>query len=394
MKLLKTFFIGGYECADHINNRGNRVDLLKETAHDTRIDEDYALLAAAGVRTVREGIRWSYVEKQPHIHDFSEVKARIFSAQKAGIQQLWDICHFGYPDDLVPAHPQFADRFVAVCKAFTHLYRTCTDDPLIITPVNEISFISWLGGESRGTVPFAIHSGFDVKYFLCRAAIKAIVAIKTIDPSAQIMMVEPLMRVHPQEGQDICEAITGFNQAQFQAMDIITGRMCPELGGRPEYMDIAGFNYYYENQWEHCGPTLGWCTEKRRTCFSDLLLDAYMRYGKPVVLSETGHFGEDQIKWIEQITDDCIKAMKNNVDLRGICIYPILDRPDWDNGEYISCGVWGYNENGDRFVRDTYLKSIQNCAEKIEQYFKDRYLAKKDNLASLPIFAPFQNYPL
>jgi len=29
---------------------------------------------------------------------------------------------------------------------------------------------------------------------------------------------------------------------------MITGRMCPELGGQPEYMDIAGFNYYYNNQ--------------------------------------------------------------------------------------------------------------------------------------------------
>lgn len=373
MKPFKTFFIGGYECADMINNRGNRVDLLSETFHDTRAEEDYAALSAAGIATVREGIRWSVVEKKPHQYDFSEVKSRITAAQKHGIQQLWDVCHFGYPDGLMPSHPQFAERFVGVCKAFVELYRSCTTDPLIITPINEISFISWLGGDVRGTVPFAINSSFDVKYFLCRAAIKGIEAIKALDPTARILMVEPLIRVHPQKGKTASKHIRQFNEGQFQAMDMITGRMCPELGGRPDYMDIAGFNYYYNNQWEHCGATIGWCKEHRRTCFSDILKDAYHRYGKPVILSETGHFKEDRGKWMEQITNDCIKAMKKGVDLRGICIYPVLDRPDWDEKHNIECGIWGYDTvTGERSVEQDYLMRVQQCHEKLKRFIKKR----------------------
>ncbi|HUP12799.1 MAG TPA: hypothetical protein VM187_11315, partial [Niastella sp.] len=371
--------IGGYECADLINNRGNRVDLLAATGHDQHALEDYSLLAQAGIKTVREGIRWSFVEKQPHVYDFSEVKERMAAARAVGIQQLWDICHFGYPDGLMPAHPQFAERFAAVCKAFTQFYRSQTSDPLIITPVNEISFISWLGGDARGTIPFAIHSGFDVKYFLCRAAIKGIEAIKSIDPNAQVMFVEPLMRVHPKEGESICDHIHGLNEAQFQAMDMITGRMCPELGGKPEYMDLAGFNFYYNNQWEHCGPTIGWCKDDRRTCFSEILKDAYLRYNKPVVLSETGHFGEDRSKWMKQITDDCIKAMEKGVDLRGICIYPVLDRPDWDILEnYIPCGIWGYNNAKERFAEEDYLACVRACHDKLQHYLRERtYLNEK-----------------
>ena len=382
MNLFKTFFIGGYECADLINNRGNRVDLLKETGHDARALEDYSLLAEAGIKTVREGIRWSFVEKNPYQYDFSEVKARMAAARAVGIQQLWDICHFGYPDGLMPSHPQFADRFVAVCKAFTEFYRSQTNEPLIITPINEISFISWLGGDARGTVPFAINSGFDVKYFLCRAAIKGVEAIKSVDPSAQVMFVEPLMRVHPKEGEPVCDAIKGFNEAQFQAMDIITGRMCPELGGKPEYMDLAGFNFYYDNQWEHCGPTIGWCKEHRRTCFSELLKDASHRYNKPVVLSETGHFGEDRAKWMKQITDDCITAMEKGVDLCGICIYPVLDRPDWDILEnYIPCGIWGYNNAKERFAEEDYLACVQECHNKITQYLTEKPYAQQPMMA-------------
>ncbi|MDQ3846400.1 MAG: hypothetical protein M3342_20680 [Bacteroidota bacterium] len=162
-------------------------------------------------------------------------------------------------------------------------------------------------------------------------------------------------------------------------MDIVTGRMCPELGGKPEYLDIAGFNFYYDNQWEHCGPTLPWDKDNRRCSFACLLQDAARRYNIPVMLSETGHFGEDRAKWIKQITDDCIEALESGVDLRGICIYPVLDRPDWDHFTYIPCGIWGYNSKKERFVDDEYLSAVQDCILKINRYLtqKEKSLQKQ-----------------
>lgn len=372
MNSFPSFFQGGFECADIVNNQGNRVDLLDLTFHHKRVAEDYSLLANLGIQTVREGIRWSVVEKQPYQYDFTEVGNRIMEAKKNGMQQVWDICHFGYPDGLVPGHPQFADRFVALCTAFTRFYSAHTDQPLVVVPINEISFFSWLGGEARGTVPFAINSGFDVKYFLCRAAIMGAKAIKAILPEAKIMLVEPLMRVHAKASELPCETIRGLNEAQFQAMDIFSGKMCPELGGDPSLMDYAGFNFYYNNQWEHCGETIGWCTEKRRTPFYQVLKDAADRYNKPVVLSETGHFGEHRAQWLELITADCLTAMEMGVDLRGICIYPVLDRPDWDTLSSIDCGIWGYDESGNRCVQLEYYEMVKQCIAQVNEWFASR----------------------
>jgi beta-glucosidase/6-phospho-beta-glucosidase/beta-galactosidase len=369
MKLFKTFFIGGYECADMINNRRQRVDLLHLTGHDEHVEEDYALLAAAGIKTVREGIRWSVVGKEPFSYHFSEVKNRILAAQKFGIQQLWDICHFGFPDDLPPTHPKFTERFAGMCKAFTELYRHCTDDPLIVVPINEISFLSYLGGDVAGTVPFKRKAGKVIKYHLCEAAIKGIEAIKTLDPAAQIMLVEPLIRIHPREGRQMTKRIREYNKGQFEAMDIITGRMHPEMGGHPDYMDLAGFNYYYQNQWEHRGRMLCWKADREQRDFPGLLKIAADRYSKPVVISETGHFKEDRALWMQQITEECITAMKKGVDLRGICIYPVLDRPDWDSMEYINCGVWGYHEKTkERFTEDWYLATVKACIMQMETH--------------------------
>lgn len=371
MQPFRTFFIGGYECADLINKFGQRIDLLQLSGHDTHVLEDYQRLSQMGIKTVREGIRWSFVEKSPGVYDFSEVKNRIEAARQTGIQQLWDICHFGYPDGLMPTHPQFASRLTELSVAFTKLYRNYTDEPLIITPINEISFLSWLAGDARGTVPFAAGAGFDQKYHLCKAAIQAIAGIKATDPDAKIMLVEPLVRVHPQIGQEPVEAITGFNEAQFQAMDIITGRMCPELGGRADYMDLAGFNFYYNNQWEHDGQVLGWCKERRRASFAILLKEAYERYHLPVVLSETGHFGEDRSAWMELVTEDCIELLQAGIPLEGVCIYPVLDRPDWDYPEnLILCGIWSYNQQKERTTDVDYLATVQACQQRLEASWK------------------------
>jgi beta-glucosidase/6-phospho-beta-glucosidase/beta-galactosidase len=367
--------MGGYECADHINRNGERVNLLAETQHDARARSDYALLQYTGIRTVREGICWSRVEKEPYVYDFREVGNRIRAAQETGIQQLWDLCHFGYPDDLVPTHPKFAHRFAALCEMFAAYYKSLTDETLIVTPINEISFLSWHSGEVRGTVPFAINSGFDIKYHLCKAAIEGIHALRSIDPSCRILLTEPLTHLHGLPGVHDPEEVRVINDHQFQAMDIIGGLMCPELGGKREYLDILGFNYYHNNQWIHGGEPLPWWPEPdiRRIPLHVLLQKVSERYQRPIVLAETGFFGEGREKWMEEVTRECITAMRSGVDLHGICIYPLIDRPDWDDlSAYCHCGIWDMDEAKDRQVCNGYLQTVLRCKRLVDRYLVDR----------------------
>ena len=81
-----SFFMGGFECADHINRSGNRINLLKETQHHLRVEEDYQLLLEVGISTVREGICWSVVDLDNDEYDFSEVLNRIKIAERLKIQ--------------------------------------------------------------------------------------------------------------------------------------------------------------------------------------------------------------------------------------------------------------------------------------------------------------------
>ncbi|MBF8456156.1 hypothetical protein IV494_03085 [Kaistella sp. G5-32] len=366
----KTYFMGGFECADHLNRSGERVNMLRITEHDIRTEEDYRLLLDMGISTVREGISWNSVEKKPYEFDFSEVLNRIQIAEKLGIQQIWDLIHFGYPDDLFPTHPKFCDRFVALCTAFVKFYKNNSSQPLLIVPANEISFLAWFSGDARGTVPYLEHSGWDMKYHLCKAAILGIKAIKREDPAATVILVEPLVKVHQNESQTYADFLK-VNDYQFEAVDMISGRICPELGGDETLLDVFGLNYYWNCQWVEGGETVYWPDPlQKRVPLKNLITDVYQRYGKPIFLSETGHFGEGRIDWLEEISGQCLSAKKDGVEFFGICIYPVTDRPDWDDlSRYSQCGIFDLDLSNNRIPHLEYINSIKEQQLKVLNAF-------------------------
>ncbi len=344
----KSFWMAGFECADHLNSHGNRVDLLSITGHIELIGEDYARISALGLKTVREGIRWSVVEVRPYQYDFDIVVKMINAAKAFDIQQIWDVCHFGFPDDLSPFHPQFTARFTSLCLAFVACYtRHCPGQILYVTPINEVSFLSWLGGEAGGTVPYCHTNGWDVKYALMKAYISGAKAMKLASDQVRIVTTEPLVNMVPCLDATLDDLIAAEieNERQFQSVDMLCGRICPELGGSVDLADILGFNYYYNNQWITGSFTsLGWndpVPDPRHKPLADLLESAFSRYRKPILLSETSHPKEDRPLWIDMIATQCADLISRNVPLLGICLYPIIDRPDWDNLQaWHHSGVW------------------------------------------------------
>lgn len=350
----RSFWMAGYECTDQQNAFGNRVDFIHLTGHLQRLEKDYEDLSLFNIKTVREGIRWSFVEKRPYQYDWSTVANMIETGRRKGIQQVWDICHFGYPDDLTPLHPMFARRFAALCRAFVKFYRSVQPaETLIVTPINEVSFISWLGGDARGTSPYCTKQGWEVKYGLMKAYIEGIEAMKEEDPTVRIMTTEPLVNIIPPLGAtpQQKQGARAAHDNQFQSVDMLSGRLCPELRGKPEYLDILGFNFYYNNQWiaGTAGQFIPWLNEgndPRWRPLSYLLQQAYQRYGRPIVLSETSHPREDRPRWIEFIAQQCIGTLQHDVPLWGVCWYPIIDRPDWDHlTPWHRAGLWDADES-------------------------------------------------
>lgn len=358
----KSFVMGGFECADQQNAFGERIDLYTVSGHGKYLEEDYDNLSELGIETIREGIRWSVIETQPYHYNWSEVDRIIEVSQSRNIQVVWDICHFGFPDDLTPLHPMFARRFSRLCREFVIRYRSLVPEGLlIVTPINEVSFISWLGGDARGTSPYCVGQGWEVKYALMKAYIEGIEMMKVEDPTIRILITEPLVSIVSGDPDNSGAVLSAEEKhaEQFQVHDILSGKMCPELRGKPEYLDIIGVNYYYNNQWiNETHEFLPWAEEPPHPLFRSLhslIENVFIRYGRPMIIAETSHPGEDRAKWIRSITEECNSVIKSGLPLLGCCYYPIIDRPDWDDlNDWHHSGIWDiFNTNTLERIPDT-----------------------------------------
>src|SRR5579872_3676767 len=97
--MLRSFFFAGFECATGYNAQGEWIDQIAATQHDKHADEDYRRLQDVGILTVREGIRWPCVDFRGR-HDFSSVRPFVEAGRKHGIEIIWDLFHYGYPEDI------------------------------------------------------------------------------------------------------------------------------------------------------------------------------------------------------------------------------------------------------------------------------------------------------
>lgn len=260
---------------------------------------------------------------------------------------IWTLCHYGWPDDLDLFSSAFVDRFARYAGAVARWVRDASDDVPLYVPINEISFLAFAAGQVGWFHPFAHERGDEVKAQLVRAAIAGIEAIWDVDPRARIIHVEPLINVVPPVDRPDLEALARQRtESQFAAWDWLAGYARPELGGHPRYLDVVGVNFYHDNQWEAQTSTrLDWRTSPRDPRWmplSQLLERTYRRYERPFFVSETSHFEEGRGAWLREVAQEVALARSAGVPVEGICIYPILDRPDWHDPEHWHhSGLWG-----------------------------------------------------
>ena len=364
----RSFFLGGFECSTHRLRSGKRLDLLEATRHTEFFQADYRRLQEQGICSARSGIRWHLIETAPYRYDFSSVLPMIRAANDAGMQVIWDICHYGWPDGLDIFRPEFVDRFAALAQAFARLLREESDAAPLLTPINEISYFSWAAGEVEYMNPFARGRGLELKTQLVRAAIAGMEAVWDVAPQAQFIHVEPLIRViaHPDRPQDR-QAAEAYSNSQYQAWDMLLGREWPQLGGAEKYVSHMGLNFYPDNQWIYHGRKLKW-TEPLYRPLHELLIDIHARYGRPLLISETGTEGKDRPLWFRYVTDEVGAAMAAGTPVDGICLYPIVNHPGWDNDRHCPNGLWDYaDDGGNRPIYTPLAEELRRQQERFAQ---------------------------
>lgn len=349
--------------------------MIASVEHDRQAGRDYALLQGVGIRAARDGIRWHLIDRGGQ-YDFSSFTPMLEAAMEHGIQVIWDVCHYGWPDDVELLSPAFVDRFARFAAACARVVKDHSDEVPFYAPMNEMNFLVW--GIASGMVfPFISGRDNEIKEQLVRAAIAGCEAIWSVDPRARMVYPEPVIHVLPPRNRpDLAPEAAAYRASQFEAWDALAGRSHPQLGGQPKYLDIVGANFYHSNQWEIGGSgRLRWEDEPRDDRwlpFHKMLAEVWERYHRPLFVAETSHFGAGRARWIREIAHEVYQARLQQVPVEGICIYPILDRYDWsDDQHWHNSGLWD-------FIKDQqgHLERVMNPEYEVELRNSQQLLAK------------------
>ena len=350
----KSFFMGGFECSTHRDNRGRRLDLIGSTRHDEFAEADYARLCEIGIETARDGLRWHLIEKEPGKYDFSSARNQILAARKTGIQIVWDYFHYGYPDDLDILSEEFLERFSLFAGATTEFLKNELGDDLVVCPVNEISFFSWIAGSVGVFYPCLRRGGDQLKGQLVKAALQSVRAIRDVCPTVRIMWTDPAIHVVPKDKSPGAKrAAESYRRAQFHAFDMLCGKASPELGGRPRHLDIVGLNYYFHNQWRHPSRRKIPLGHKEYRPLREILAEYYERYERPMTIAETGIEDDERPAWFQYVCEEAAATRKARIPLQGLCLYPIANHPGWADNRHCHNGLWDYAD--DLGNREIYL---------------------------------------
>lgn len=312
-------------------------------------------MARHGLRTARDGLRWHLIDRGG-AYDWSSWLSQLRAARDAGVEVIWDVMHWGYPDDLDFHSPAFVDRFARFARAAARVHAAETGEAPRWVAVNELSFWAWIAGDGGHWAPFG-GGGEVVKIQAVRAALAATAELRAVDPRARMVTSEPMIQIHAPEDPDEQQLTETFwaNNGQFQALEMLLGMFRPELGGHAGAVDLIGCNYYTNNQWRLHGTTVPAGVHYYRP-LSELLAGMYARFARPLYISETGCEGSFRPAWLRYVAGEVAAARARGTPVEGICLYPILDHPGWDDGRHCPNGL--FDGIGDREPNAAFLAEV------------------------------------
>lgn len=370
-KDLSSFLMAGFECtfAQVNQTTGKRFDLLAASKHDTLCSQDYKMIRAEGMQTVREGLAWSQIDKGNGVYDFSRFKPMMKTAQKEGIQQIWDLCHFDYPSYLDAFSPEFVSSFAAYAKEAVRQIRKTQTGVLHIVPINEISFFAWMCQNGKWA-PFAKGRGTEFKKQLVRASVAAMDAMWEVDPDIKFIHTDPYMHRAPlrkknEREQKFCDRFN--SQVRFHSWDMITGKRNPELGGDPKYMSYVGVSYYFYNQQfvkidldGHRGFRSLSLQHPQRLPLTYIVDELYERYQVPIIITETGSYRSRRDAWWNYILNEATLCLNAKKPLLGLCAYPTLDILRGAGFIVPQSGLWDFDQAKKSFERIPYEPALES----------------------------------
>lgn len=81
----------------------------------------------------------------------------------------------------------------------------------------------------------------------------------------------------------------------------------------------------------------------------------------PLFVAETGIEDEARPAWLRYVGSEVRAALKDEPQVEGICLYPVVNHPGWDDDRHCHNGLWDYaNEKGEREIYVPLAQELRN----------------------------------
>jgi dTDP-4-dehydrorhamnose reductase len=375
---------GGIECTiNRIND--NWHDQLSAVGHYVR-DSDIGLLAGLGITTLRYPILWErHQPRRQSAIDWTWTDRQLRALRDHRITPIAGLLHHGSgPGFTDLTSSGFADDFAAYAG------RVAARFPWVenYTPVNEPLTTARFSGlygiwfphhsDSRSFVRMLLHQ--------LEGTVKAMKAIRSVNPAARLIQTEDLARIH--SSPSLTYQADFENHRRWLTFDILCGRLDKShplwdylmyLGieevslafftDNPCIPDLLGVNYYITSErfldedlrkyepGKHGGNgTHRYAdTEAVRVInpsgLKALLSETWERYKLPIAITES-HINctrEEQLRWLKETWETACSANRSGIDIRAVTAWAMLGAFDWDS---LLTRMEGHYESGAFEMRD------------------------------------------
>jgi dTDP-4-dehydrorhamnose reductase len=357
---------GGIECT--INRIGDTWhDQLMANGHYSR-NSDISLLASLGIKVIRYPILWErHQPNRQSVIDWTWIDRQLSDIRGHRITPIAGLLHHGSgPGFTDLSAPHFVEDFA------TYAGQVAARFPWVehYTPVNEPLTTARFSGLYGLWFPHFTDPSCFVRMLLnqLEGTVKAMRAIRKINPAAMLIQTEDLAKVH--STSTLAYQADFENHRRWLTYDILCGRVDKthplwdyfmflgieeaRLGfflDNPCIPDVLGINYYItserfldEDLDKYAAGTHGGNgihryadTEAVRAIepsgLRSLLSETWERYKVPMAITET-HLHctrEEQMRWLKETWEIACSARRSGMDLRAVTPWALLGSFDWDS---------------------------------------------------------------
>ncbi|MCA1581364.1 MAG: hypothetical protein LC796_08195 [Acidobacteria bacterium] len=73
-----------------------------------------------------------------------------------------------------------------------------------------------------------------------------------------------------------------------------------------------------------------------------MMNEVWLRYQRPLFMAETGIEGDARPEWLHYVGREVRAAIRLGAPVGGVCLYPIVNHPGWEDDRRCSNGLWDY----------------------------------------------------